>query len=254
MNFPSHGRVACSLCHRDPIAIFDSARTQSGDWRITYNPLAWGNPAAEVAVLGFSKGPTQAGALAREPHNSIAFKGGRASLAKILHHVGLIEMPAADIIDRAVADPNGRFHFGSLIRCTVEGRHGPGGTWTGTGGGMLDKFVATTFGRDVLRACTRRHLGILMPNTKLVLMLGMGSRGNYIRECRRTFAAARPGSTWSNLNEVSYTDGSITVVHTEHFKSQGALLPNWLSETGHPRGQLGLWAREGVAHGLRGGR
>jgi hypothetical protein len=73
-------------------------------------------------------------------------------------------------------------------------------------------------------------------------MLGMGTGGNYILEARKLFERARPGK-WSVVNEVAYTDGVITVVHVEHFKSQGSLIPNWLSGDRHPRGKLGLAAR-----------
>lgn len=58
---PNHGRVSCSLCYGDSSPKFDETKRAEGDWRITANPLAWGNPQAEVVLLGFSKGPTQAG-------------------------------------------------------------------------------------------------------------------------------------------------------------------------------------------------
>lgn len=63
--------------------------------------------------------------------------------------------------------------------------------------------------------------------------------------CRALFESIRPG-TWKQINDIAYTDGAITVVHTEHFASQGALLPNWLSGDGHERGRLGILAREAV--------
>jgi len=80
-------------------------------------------------------------------------------------------------------------------------------------------------------------------------MLGMGRGGNYVVEARRLFEQARPGR-WSTVNEVAYTDGVITVVHVEHFKSQGALIPNWLSGNLHPRGKLGLSARDAIQGAL----
>jgi hypothetical protein len=244
MSLPPHGRVACSLCHVGQCSGFDQTVTTEGDWRLTHNPLAWGNPEAEVAVLGFSKGPTQRGALTRSPHDEIAFKGGRTALARILHHLGLVDRPESGVVDRAISDRNGRFHFGSLIRCTVERYDQKATEWMGTGGGMLDKFTKTPFGRQVLSNCIGAHLTGLSPRTKLVVMLGMGAGGNYVEECRRAFVASRPQATWRQINEVAYSDGQLTVVHTEHFKSQGALLPNWLSGDGHPRGKLGLMARE----------
>jgi hypothetical protein len=160
---PVHGRVDCVLCHRGQPALFDSTTTEDGEWRITANPLAWGNPDAEIVVLGFSKGPTQAGALASTPHDAIAFKGGRLQLGRILAHLGLIdEADDATLkrtVDRLISDKIGRFHFGSLVRCTVERKDH--GNWTGTGGGMLDRFVASQFGSEVAGRCTSTFLGKL---------------------------------------------------------------------------------------------
>ncbi len=249
---PAHGRVACVLCHRGQAPSFDRTATIEGDWKITANPLAWGSPFPEVVVLGFSKGPTQAGSLASTPHDAIAFKGGRLALGKILAHVGLLPLDTdwslRQTVDRIIADKAGRFHFGSLIRCTVE--QNIRGTWTGTGGGILDKFVGTSFGAEVAGRCAATFLGNLPQSTRIVVMLGMGARGNYINETRKLFAAARPGK-WATINEVSYSDGAITVVHVEHFKSQGALIPNWLGGNGHPRGKLGLAAKAAIAAALK---
>lgn len=242
---PPHGRVECALCHPDQGYAFDVTRTERSNWRITNNPLAWGNSEPEIVVLGFSKGPTQAGALRNTPHDQIAFRSGRTNLAKILHHVGLLPAPDARLVDRAISDRSGRFHFGSLIRCTVERFDSKKGGWTGTGGGMLDKFVAGEFGRSVVTACATRFLTETPKRTKLIVMLGMGTSGNYVAACRRTFAHVR-GGPWRTVNEVTYTDGELVIVHTEHFAAQGALLPNWLSGHAHERGRLGLLARDGV--------
>lgn len=242
---PDHGKIACAECHRGQPFAFDRTQTVDGGWRITSNPLAWGNSTAEIVVLGFSKGPTQSGSLGAAAHDEIAYRGGRTALAKILHHIRLIEAPNASVVDSLISDCEGRFHFGSLIRCTVERREEASGLWKGTGGGMLDKFVANKFGTAVLDTCMEKHLGDLPKRTKLVVMLGMGTDGNYVAACRSAFRRLRPGE-WRSLNEVAYSDGTLTVVHTEHFKSQGALLPNWLSEDGHPRGQFGLLARQAV--------
>jgi hypothetical protein len=242
---PAHGRVPCALCHRGEPYAFDALRTEDQGWRITNNPLAWGNPEPEVLVLGFSKGPTQVGSLVRQPHDQIAFRGGRTNLAKILHHAGLLPMPESRLVDRAIADQNGRFHFGSLIRCAVERFDSKDRDWRGTGGGMLDKFVVGDFGKGVLENCSSRFLGKLPERTKLLIMLGLGSRGNYVSACRQALMKARPG-TWRTVNDVAYTDGKIMVVHTEHFASQGALLPNWLSGEKHERGRFGILARDAV--------
>ncbi len=243
---PAHGKIECSLCHRGQAYSFDTTRTEVGGWRITNNPMAWGGSEPEIIVLGFSKGPTQAGALSRLPHEQIAFKGGRSNLAKILHHVGLLPRADSRLVDQAISDPHGRIHFGSLIRCTVERYDGGKQAWMGTGGGMLDRFVAQDFGKAVLSTCSARFLSRLPDRTRLIIMLGMGANGNYIRSCRHAIEAARPGK-WRTVNDVAYADDAVTVVHTEHFASQGALLPNWLSGYRHDRGRFGLLARAAVA-------
>ncbi|KAH2819564.1 hypothetical protein KXV85_003516, partial [Aspergillus fumigatus] len=87
-SLPAHGRISCSIYHSDRFS-FDETRTLSADqaWRITANPLAWGNTEPEVLILGFSKGPSQAGELQRLPHNEIPYRKGRKQVGKILAHV-----------------------------------------------------------------------------------------------------------------------------------------------------------------------
>jgi hypothetical protein len=250
-SLPNHGRVECAFCHRAQPFAFDVTQTEDDGWRITNNPLAFGNTTPEVLVLGFSKGPTQAGALASQPHDQIAFRGGRTNLAKILHHIGLLPEPDKQLIDRVIADRSGRFHFASLIRCTVERFDEKSQTWKSTGGGMLDRFIVGDFGRTIVENCSSRFLRDLPFQTKLIVMLGLGTRGNYISACRQALAKTLPGR-WRTINEVTYTDDKVVVVHTEHFASQGALSPNWLSGETHERGRLGLLAREGVKAALGG--
>jgi hypothetical protein len=153
-----------------------------------------------------------------------------------------------------IADETGRFHFGSLVRCTVEqfARNRKTGKWEwmGTGAGMLDKFVKTGFGRAVAGRCASRFLSDLPQCTKLVVMFGLGTQRRYAREARLLFEEAHPGS-WHSVNDVAYSDGKITVVHVEHFASQGRLIPDWLCETGDPRAEFGLLARKAVASALR---
>ena len=58
---PMHGRVTCTDCFTAGGVEFDRTRLEGDGWRITSNPLAWGSATPEIVVLGFSKGPTQAG-------------------------------------------------------------------------------------------------------------------------------------------------------------------------------------------------
>jgi hypothetical protein len=161
MRLPDHGRISCSICFGDMPVTFDRTRTGNKEWRITNNPCAWGNPTPEILVLGFSKGPTQAGALANVEHDLIASRGARGPMRQILHAIGLID--AKQDMDALIADRGGRFAFGSLIRCTVErwsaqakkntdGTWGAG--WVGTGGNMLGGFIADKWGTQVVANCT----------------------------------------------------------------------------------------------------
>lgn len=249
---PLHGRIDCTRCFNACDSVtFDTTKRTENDWRITANPLAWGNEEPEIIVLGFSKGPTQAGALANVAHDEIAYKGSRTNVGKILKHVGLLKQESgedlSESVSRLISDRTGRFHFGSLIRCTVE--RNADGVWKGSGGGMLDKFIATPFGKEVSSNCTDRYLNNLPEQTKLVLMFGMGTKLNYIRESFNLYKKAR-GGTWEWISDVAYTDGKITIVHVEHFASQGPLIPQWLGEKDHDRSLYGIAAAKAVEMAL----
>lgn len=250
---PKHGKIKCDKCFINSTPIFDQEQEECEGWRIKLNPLAWGNQNPEVVILGFSKGPTQAGALTSTPHNEIAYKGSRLNVGKIMAHVGLIPLlPLEKLkkrVDELISDPNCKFHFGSLIRCTVEIYDEKTKKWKGSGGGMLDKFVATEFGQFVSGNCTKEYLGKLPNSTKLVLMFGLGTKQNYVKEAFKLYNKSRPGK-WSWINEVSYTDQKIIVVHVEHFASQGALIPNWLGKNDHERSRFGILAQGSVAKAL----
>ena len=114
---------------------------------------------------------------------------------------------------------------------------------------MLDKFMATPFGNQVAANCTSQFLRSLPSRTRLVVMFGLGSKPNYVGAARALFEAVRPGK-WRTVNEVAYSDGTVTFVHVEHFASQGALIPNWLGANNHERAALGHKAREAVQAAL----
>ncbi len=253
-NLPLHGRINCTKCFADTNVDFDKTKLTDDGWRFTVNPLAWGNPNCEIVVLGFSKGPTQSGALTSTPHDEIAYKGSRQNVGKILSHIGVLPASAGKDVSRlvseAIADKSGRFHFGSLIRCTVERYDNKASSWKGSGGGMLDKFVETDFGQMVAKNCTERFLGHLPLQTKLVVMFGLGSKLNYVQECFKLYQAAR-GGTWNWLNDVAYSDGQIVVIHVEHFASQGALIPQWLGQADHKRSRFGKMAQAAVLLALQ---
>lgn len=226
---PPSGRINCTLCHAAPVE-FNRTRMVSDGWRITANPLAWGNSRPEVLILGFSKGPNAVDALGKKPHDQIPYAGQRANVGKILAHCKLIRGNSpSDIrgaVDRAIEDQAGRFGWGSLVRCTVERYDGT--VWKGSGGGMLDKFMATPFGQRVTKNCATQYLGDLPLETKLVVLFGLGTKLGYVTAARKVLAQARPSASWRAFNDVAYTDGRVMFVHVEHFAAQGSLIPDWL--------------------------
>ncbi len=242
------------MCFGDDSVEFDRTQLQRGEWRITSNPLAWGSTTPEIIVLGFSKGPTQKGALASVPHDQIAYKGSRKNVGKILAHIGLIPSVKPDelvqMVDRIIAERNGRFHFASFVRCTVERFDAKSHSWKGSGGGMLERFLESELGRTVTHNCCSKFLRDPPSSVRLIVMFGLGANLSYVDSALSAYKQARPGP-WRKINKVAYTDERITVVHVEHFASQGALIPNWLGITNHVRSELGRQARDAVAGALR---
>ena len=84
------------------------------------------------------------------------------------------------MVDKLIADRNGRFQFASLVRCTVERFDEKDRCWKGSGGGMLDRFIGSEFGMEVAGNCASRFLGALPSKTQLVVMFGLGSDLNYV--------------------------------------------------------------------------
>lgn len=227
---PPHGPMDCSQCHGPDREHGVTIRTE-GDWRLHYGPNAWGNPHAEIVALGFSRGPNVVKHEAKQKsYNDRPFAGQRQNVAKILAHVGLI--PRGDpavmrrTIDASIADPGGRFAWGSLIRCGAEQR--VDNEWISSGGNMLGRFVEAPFGMTVAENCIRRHLGDLPRETRLVLLFGMGPKLRYVAAARHLIKKARPSRQWSDLSEIAYRDERVTFVHLEHFAVQGSLLSDWL--------------------------
>jgi hypothetical protein len=171
-------------------------------------------------------------ALATQPHDAIPYAGQRHSIQKILSRVGVMKRDAD--VNRLIADRSGRFAWGSLIRCTVERREGD--EWKGSGGGMLDRFVATPFGRGVASNCASRFLAELPPETKLAVLFGLGKKQNFVREARKLIQQARPKGRWRDVNEIAYTDESVTFVHVEHFAAQGRLIQDWRGDPDPKKG------------------
>ena len=75
--FPSHGRIDCPLgniCYQKK-PMWGKSYFKEEDWRIDYNPAAWGNQKPIVVILGMSKGFSQINGIIDLNHNEIPFRG-----------------------------------------------------------------------------------------------------------------------------------------------------------------------------------
>lgn len=245
---PKHGCINCNKCFDGQEVDFNKTVLQQDGWRITNNPMAWGGQEPEIIVLGFSKGPTQSSAIGGV-FEDIPFKSHRSKIGKIFARIGLINHQKTNkdysrLVGDLISNKGGRFHFGSLFKCSVEKYDAHKNTWISSGTGML-KFPSSKIGQEVAENCMSTYLGILPKKTKLIVMFGLGSKNKYVDECFSLFQKNRPGH-WERINEVAYADGQVTVVHVDHFAVQGAHLPNWLGVNDHPRSELGRLAAEAV--------
>ena len=218
---PAHGRISCGRCFPGGDPVWGVSSVEVEGWRLENNPMAWGSRNPRVLVLGFSKGPRQSSDLLERRHEDVAFARGRKPLGKILARLGLIQDAAA--VDRLIADPEGDFAFGSLIRCSVSKFDPYTDTWLKTGKDIMASCLRHPAANDVARRCADTFLADLPSRVRVVIMMGNDLR--YVEGCRSTLSAVRPGI--SSINEVAYGDGKVVFVHTVHFAAQGSVLPNW---------------------------
>lgn len=115
-------------------------------------------------------------------------------------------------------------HFASLIRCTVERYDTSAKSWTGTGGRMLDGFMESAFGAEVATKCIGSHLLHLPPQTKLVIMFGLGTRLGYLARNYRDEPSSWRVRRGHNLNSRGlHLIGKYLRAHT-HYRSRAPKL------------------------------
>ena len=247
---PAQGASIASSCGY--VTGFNRPAYVSDDkaWCIRWNPLAWGNVEPEILVLGFSKGPTQVCALEKPEyqHDRIAFMRSLPQVGKILAHIEVVCVPEdgdyGKMIYHHICNRNGRFHFGSLVRCAVERKDEKGG-WKG-GHGKLDEFLNSDFGKEVAGNCASQFLCKLPAKTKLVIVFGCDT--DYIQAVRKLIQDTR-GRKLNEMKEVAYTDGKVTFVHVVHFTAPYDEIPDWLGENDsndEEKGRRGRLAKEVV--------
>lgn len=256
---PFHGKINCTLCHTGKAVEFNRTLTYSddGNWRLTANPLAWGSQRPVVVVLGFSKGSSAMAALAnpRSRIEDIPYATKRSWVARLLHSVGLLPGSDQKHVEKQIADKGGLYHFGSLVRCTVEQKIVENGneTWITKGNGMLENFSSHPFGQEVVSRCTTNFLGSLPASVKVIVLFGLGrnlerkdsgrNRFSYVENVKKTLERTF-GRPMQMLNDLAYYNDKITVVHIEHF-AEPSYATRWLSKD-HERRFLRHQAAEAV--------
>jgi hypothetical protein len=184
---------------------------------------------AESAVLGFSKGFTQAEAFRSGRFEDIPFKKMRPRLTEILRLLGVLGQ--SEIVDQKMVASESEIGFGSLVRCSLS-RLNAKGTLECTG-----QFMPKAFREEIsanLKTCAQTYLSELPPSMRLVLMLG--TTDSYINGCRNVVRSLY-GANFAVIDEVSYRTGDIVWVHASHPSPLNGHHGRWLA--GDPSTQAG---------------
>ncbi|MBB4199647.1 hypothetical protein CCR94_07230 [Rhodoblastus sphagnicola] len=233
--FPAHGPIACRRCFG---ASTDETLT-IGRWQAVNDPGAWGSAAPRILVLGFSKGFTQAGAYKTGKFENVPFKGMRPRLTEMLQALGLLQRGHA--IDPTMRADEKDFAFGSLVRCSLA-RSNDDGRLECTGAVMPKAFSEEI--ASVTRGCAETYLTNLPSSVRLVLMLG--TTDGYIKSCKKLIRSIH-GSTYADINDVSYRAGGAIFVHVSHPSGLNGHHPKWMAgDMATPSGMKRKMAEAGV--------
>jgi hypothetical protein len=214
--FPTHGRLACSLCFSAP-----GATISSGNWRFRNDPGHWGSSTPKILVLGFSKGAKQADAGSFE---DVAFAGNRRNLQRVLATLGLVT-ESEDFNDR-FRSVESCFAFASLLRCSAAMLDERTGKFMTSGPIILRSFRDANPKR-MLENCANQFLRYLPSQLRLVLMLGAAT--SYIARCQKLIGSIHADS-FSSINPVAYSAGKVTWVHVPHPSgSNNGYIKDWVS-------------------------
>ena len=216
---PNHGWIGCTKCFKGRET---SRLVGSGSipvWKIEQPNGAWGSANPLALVLGFSRGARQSRPL---PYDDIAFASMRTQLTKIMQALGLLA--GNDRVDNRIKESETDFHFASLFKCSVSMWDDKKAAYAKSGNSILEKFLASAETREIAHTCTEEFLSKLPSRTKLVLLLGNSQ--DYVDGCQALFKRLYPKIR--QVNDVAYTDGVITWVHSIHAAAQGDYIPQWL--------------------------
>ena len=243
-HLPAHGRMACTACFHGEPAEWGRAEQTVDGWMLEHNPLHWGASNPRMLVLGFSKGARQSGALLATPVNDIPYRGFRGTLTKALRVLGLLA--AGDRVDRHIYAGEPDWAFASLARCSISAVDPETGE-TRKSGDVIHRLAHGGPGAGWLGTCVRQHLGTLPPRLRVVVLLSNDDA--YVDFCFSLVKALHPGLR--RLNDVAYTDGTVTWVHIVHVGGPGANhIQAWLGGAPGKQGDKRRLAVEAVTRAL----
>jgi hypothetical protein len=215
MSLPHHGKLSCVRCFKS----CDTKLIQPHPlWLLKNDPGAWGGSKPNVLVLGFSKGSTQADIYESGTFEDVAFGGqARNRLDTVLKQLNLLGHN--EHVSNEIANPNSRFSFGSMIRCSLT-REDKNGIHASSGDLVIRSFKEVP---HIFDNCTEQFLSNLPQDLSLVIMLGISEK--YIFGCFDVFKKLYP--ELQRLNNVSYGFGDKTFVHVAHPSPANGHFNDW---------------------------
>jgi len=223
VKLPCHGKIECSDCYGN-----GAANLENKKWKMKNDPGAWGASEPEYLVLGFSKGATQSDIYASGAFDDVAFGGEltRRNLTNILRAVNLLEKGAS--VDEHITKNRTRFHFGSLVRCSLARLNEKKLRETGiesyeTSGQLIVKsFVEVP---SIIKRCADKYLSELPKPLKAVLVLGTNDA--YIKKMKSLVHRLHP-ITYMEIDDISYEAGGVLWLHITHPSKGNGHLSAWL--------------------------
>ncbi|MBY6106260.1 hypothetical protein KUW19_07110 [Ferrimonas balearica] len=223
MKLPGHGKITCSDCYNSGVASLESTK-----WKMRNDPGAWGAAEPEYLVLGFSKGATQSDIYASGAFDDVAFGGvqTRKNLSNILRTIGLLK--ESDNVDRHISISGTRFHFASLVRCSLARlnekklRQNGVKSYETSGKLIVKSFTEVP---SVVSRCARKYLQDFPESLKAVLVLGTNDA--YINKMKSLIQEIHP-TTYKEFDGISYEAGGVLWLHITHPSKGNGHLSSWL--------------------------
>lgn len=235
---PQHGKLTCRRCFTGDEALI----SPHPKWKMSNDVGSWGGQYPKYLILGFSKGFTQSRVLENGRFEDVAFAGMRNRLTDALRVVGVIDTNTT--VDELVANPEGDYTFGSLIRCGVsridEKALKVGRELYSCTGPLINKSFSEI--PDVIDACFEQYLMSIPNRTDAVLLLGNGD--SYVKSCQKLIA--KHFLDFEKINPMVSKANGRYWIHLAHPSGLNGHFNTWL-KADHGSGLKRMQAADGVS-------